>query len=153
MVFDIEDPTNFYWYNDYSPIVPGTPPNWVFPLAWTIIFACISLAMTRFQDEQLGKFGWPKDAVTILITFHVISILAWYNLFFGMRAFTSALFATMVIFSTGLALFVIFGQQHNWASFGLFVFPNIWYLYALILTSRWVELKSKNATSGYNQLR
>lgn len=68
----------------YDEIVkPGfAPPSWVFPVAWTILYAAmsVSLWLTIRKDE-------PSRATTLLYALQLMVNLAWPFIFFTLRAF------------------------------------------------------------------
>ncbi len=69
------------WYEALEK-PPWTPPNWVFPLVWTVLYGMIAAA---------GWIIWrtaPGDAVTLPIAVWGVQILfnaAWSPVFFGLR--------------------------------------------------------------------
>ena len=72
--------TNSEWYQSVKPTI--TPPNWVFPIVWNILFFLIALSL---------YFAWinskKKDKIKIVIVFGVNLFLnvLWSFLFFFLK--------------------------------------------------------------------
>jgi tryptophan-rich sensory protein len=92
------------WYNAIKPGI--TPPNIVFPIVWTTLFALISLSIyfswTNAKDEQ-------KDRVIIFYAINLILNILWTVFFFGMKQTGIALFEIAVLWISVLSLMII-----NW---------------------------------------
>lgn len=91
--------TNTDWYNSIKPSI--TPPNFVFPIVWNILFILIALSLyfscTNSEDK---KTKW-KVRIVFLINF-VLNIL-WSVIYFGLKnpktAFVEIIFLWFSIIS------------------------------------------------------
>ena len=92
------------WYNTIKPSI--TPPNIVFPIAWTTLFILIALSMyfswVNAKDNQ-------KDRVTLFYAINLILNILWTVIFFGMKQTGVALFEIAVLWISVLSLMII-----NW---------------------------------------
>ncbi|MEM9837971.1 MAG: TspO/MBR family protein [Pseudomonadota bacterium] len=68
------------WYKGLAK-PSWTPPNWVFPVVWTILFAMMAIAGWRVW-KAAGVEAWPSLALFVL---HLGVNAAWSYLFFGRR--------------------------------------------------------------------
>ena len=74
------DAVNSDWYLDNKPTI--TPPNYVFPIAWTVIYVLIALSLYLVFVSKKSKDR------KILIKWFIINLmfnLLWSVFFFGMR--------------------------------------------------------------------
>lgn len=68
------------WYANLHK--PGwTPPNWAFPLVWSVLFCAIAVSGWLVW-EAAGVSAWPALTLYLL---HLIVNAAWSFLFFGMK--------------------------------------------------------------------
>ncbi|MCX6741875.1 MAG: tryptophan-rich sensory protein [Candidatus Pacearchaeota archaeon] len=92
------------WYDTIKPSI--TPPNIVFPIAWTTLFILIALSMyfswINAKDNQ-------KDRVTLFYAINLILNILWTVIFFGMKQTGVALFEIAVLWISVLSLMII-----NW---------------------------------------
>jgi translocator protein len=115
------------WYESIKPSI--APPNWVFPIVWTVLFylIAVSLYYSWIDNERKNK---KKVIVYYGINF-VLNIL-WSYLFFKMQ---SPRFALLEIFILWLSIFVLIG--FNWRKSrkaAYFLIPYlIWVSFAIIL--------------------
>ncbi|MCU0800299.1 MAG: tryptophan-rich sensory protein [Rhodobacteraceae bacterium] len=66
------------WYRSLNKPV-WTPPDWLFPLAWTTLYLCMSLAAMRVA--QLPGTGLALALWSVQIAFNTL----WTPVFFGLR--------------------------------------------------------------------
>lgn len=92
------------WYETIKPSI--TPPNWVFPVVWTILFFLIGLSL---------YYSWTcshKDDKNKLIAYYSINFLLnilWSYLYFGAH---NVLFALLDLFVLWVS--IIFLIAFNW---------------------------------------
>jgi len=72
--------TNTTWYQQIKPSI--TPPNWVFPIAWNILFILIAVAL-YFSLIKL-KSRTKKFVIGIYATNFILNVL-WSLLFFKLH--------------------------------------------------------------------
>ena len=102
-----------------------TPPNWLFPVAWTILYFMIALAgwqiwETPGADTQLPLAAW---GVQLLLN------AFWSYIFFGRKQIGLAL-AEIVLLWIAIAAFIILAWDINRTAAWLFVPYLIWVSYA-----------------------
>jgi tryptophan-rich sensory protein len=79
------------WYT--TLVKPSfNPPNWAFPVAWTLLFALMGVAFWRILRTPVGT-PWRPAAVALFVTQLVLNV-AWSVAFFGAH---SPLFGMCVI--------------------------------------------------------
>jgi translocator protein len=119
--------TNTEWYNSIKPSI--TPPNYVFPIVWNILFFLIAISL-YISWTNSNKNQKEKIALVFGINF-VLNIL-WSVLYFGMQnpllAFYEIIFLEISIFSMIYTTYKI-----NKASSYLLIPYFIWVGFAMIL--------------------
>lgn len=93
----------------YAALVrPGiTPPDWVFPVAWSALYVLMGLALAMIinaRGSRLRGLGIALFVVQLLLN------LAWSPLFFGMHQVSSALILLVAIFVAALVTTLVFGR-------------------------------------------
>lgn len=73
--------TNSEWYQNIKPEI--TPPNFVFPIIWNILFLLISISLYLAWTNSKTKKQKKKVAIVFGINF-ILNIL-WSFLFFGLK--------------------------------------------------------------------
>jgi benzodiazapine receptor len=96
-----------------------TPPDWVFPVAWTTLYLCMSLAAMRIA--QSGDAGAPQALGfwTIQITLNAL----WSPVFFGLRRMRAALIVVSLLW-LAVALTMVAFFRIDWIA-GLLFLPYI----------------------------
>jgi tryptophan-rich sensory protein len=116
--------TSTEWYESIKPSI--TPPNWVFPIVWNILFFLIALAFYF----TLLKGNKSRVAVVFAINF-ILNIL-WSVLYFGLKNPLLAFIEIIVLWFSILYL-VIFSFKIDKKA-GWFLLPYlIWVSFAAIL--------------------
>lgn len=72
---------NSLWYDSIKPKI--TPPNWVFPLVWNILFLLIAISL--FFAWTRAKNKKEKIKVGFLFGINLFLNILWSFLFFGLR--------------------------------------------------------------------
>ena len=72
------------WYDDLSKPV-WTPPNWLFPIAWTALYIAIAVAAARVAP--LEGSAYPMACWALPIALNTL----WTPIFFGLRRLRAAL--------------------------------------------------------------
>ena len=68
-----------------------TPPDWVFPLTWTLLYACMALAAARVAPLPGSEYAMAFWAIQI--TFNGL----WSPVFFGLKRIRGALMVVAVL--------------------------------------------------------
>ncbi|MBE5804643.1 MAG: tryptophan-rich sensory protein [Clostridiales bacterium] len=81
---------------------PGfAPPGWVFPVAWTILYAAMSVSLWLAIRKDA-----PSRATIVLYAVQLIVNLAWPFIFFTMQAFGLAFWWLLLLLALVLCLMV-----------------------------------------------
>jgi benzodiazapine receptor len=89
------------WYERLDK--PGwTPPNWLFPIAWTLLYIAISVAAARVGTQVGSAFGLALWALQIALN------TLWTPVFFGLRRMGAALVVLSGLWLAVAATTVIF---------------------------------------------
>ena len=119
--------TNSEWYNSVRPSI--TPPNWVFPVVWNILFFLIALSL---------YIGWinanKKDKSKIALVFGINLFLNifWSILYFGLKNPTLAFFELILLWIS-IIFMLTTTYKINKKSFYLLIPYFIWVSFAGVL--------------------
>ncbi len=117
------------WYRSLSK-PSWTPPNWLFPLAWALLYVMIAVA---------GWLIWitPHESRTLILGIWVAQLLlnaAWSYIFFGRHEIAWGLADILALWATILA-FVIAAWPASHSASQLFIPYLIWVSYAAALNA------------------
>jgi translocator protein len=122
------------WYADLSK--PGwTPPNWLFPPVWTVLYIMIGVA---------GWLVWttPHESRTLLLALWSAQLLlnaAWSYIFFGRHEIALGLIDILALLAF-IAAFIVIAWPVNRAAAWLFIPYLLWVSYASALNgSIWLK--------------
>jgi len=116
--------TSTEWYDSIRPSI--TPPNWVFPIVWNILFFLIALAFYF----TLLKGDKTKVAVAFAINF-ILNIL-WSALYFGLKDPLLAFIEIIILWVSILYMMMLSFKIDKKA--GWFLLPYLlWVSFAAIL--------------------
>lgn len=120
------------WYDRLAKPI-WTPPSWLFPIAWTILYAMIAIA---------GWLVWWVDGIGLALGIWVVQLVlnaAWSWLMFGRRDIAGA-----AVDVTGLwlsiAAFIAVAWPASETAAWLFVPYLVWVSYAAALNIRILQL-------------
>jgi len=113
-----------------------TPPDWVFPVAWTTIYVLMGLALAMIIHARGSRLRGPAIATFAV---QMVANLIWSPLFFGMHQVFWSLIVIGVMFVLALATTFLFGRIRISAAL-LFVPYLAWLVYAGVLTYKISEL-------------
>lgn len=106
------------WYRDLNK-PPWTPPDWMFPVVWTLLYLSAAYAATRVAPLEGSQYGMAFWAMQI--AFNTL----WTPIFFGLKRIKAAL-VVMVGLWTGVAGTTIAFFQLDWIAGALFVPYLVW---------------------------
>ena len=109
-----------------------TPPNWVFPVAWTSLYVLIGLALAMIIHARGAPLRWLGVG---LFAAQFALNLAWTPLFFGMHRVDTALLVIVAMLGMGIATTIVFGRIRTAAAW-LMVPYLVWISFAGVLTWR-----------------
>lgn len=105
------------------------PPDWAFPIAWTILYVMIGFALAIILNAR----GAPQRMLGVgLFGVQLALNLLWSPLFFGKHEVTNAFYLILLIFVAALATTFIFGRIRKAAAW-LMVPYLAWLSFASIL--------------------
>jgi translocator protein len=123
------------WYDALAKPA-WTPPDWVFPPVWSLLYIAIGVAGWLIFTRPTG--GWPR-----LLWFAQLLLNAgWSWLFFGVNRPALALAEIIVLLGTILALLALLAVRQRLA-FWLLVPYALWVSYALSLNAGIVWLQAQ----------
>ena len=117
-----------HWYQALVKPV-GTPPDWVFPVAWTLIYILMGLALAIVLNARGSRFRGPAIA---LFAVQLVVNLLWTPLFFGLHKVWPAVAVIALLFVLATATTMLFGRVRSLA--GWLMVPYLaWLVYAGLL--------------------
>jgi len=115
--------TNSDWYNTIKPSI--TPPNWVFPVVWNILFFLIGIS---FYFVLISK---NKKAAAFFIANFALNIL-WVLFYFQLKNPLLAFYEILVLWISIILLFNITWKINKKAFY--FLIPYfVWVSFAVLL--------------------
>ena len=107
-----------------------TPPDWVFPVAWTTIYVLMGLALALILNARGSRYRWP--AVGLFFAQLAIN-LVWTPLFFGAHQVLVAAIAIAAMLALTIGTAILFGKIRSIAAW-LLVPYMVWISFAGLLT-------------------
>ena len=107
---------------------PLTPPSWLFPVVWTILFALMAYGAARVYDSV--NSAMPR---AILVYFIQLTMNFWWCvLFFGFRLYLFAFIWLVLLWLAVLVMIVLFYRIDKKAGL-LQIFYLLWLTFAAYL--------------------
>lgn len=121
---------NSSWYESIKPSI--TPPNYIFPIVWTILFILIAISLYFALTSGQGKK--EKGRVLVLFSINLILNVLWSFLFFYMRNVKIAFIDLILLWLSILYLIIFLWKIEKKAS--LLLLPYlIWVGFAGVLNA------------------
>lgn len=108
----------------------ATPPDWVFPVAWTGIYILLGLSLAMILNARGSGL---RGAAIVLFAVQMAANLVWSPVFFGMHQVTWALGVIAAMFGLTAATIVLFARIRMAAAW-LLVPYLAWIVFAGYLT-------------------
>lgn len=108
----------------------ATPPDWVFPIAWGLIYVCLGLAVALVLHAR-GARG--RAAGVSAFTATLLLSAAWMPVFFGAHRLSAATAVALGMVGLGTLTAVLFGRVRPLAAWLMVPFL-VWISYAAVLT-------------------
>ena len=105
---------------------PLTPPGWVFPVVWTMLYVLMGLALATVFNAR-GAHG--RGVAIALFAAQLMVSLAWTPVFFGMHRVRAALFILAAILGLAIGATGAFGRVRQAAAW-LMVPYLVWISFA-----------------------
>jgi translocator protein len=88
------------WYASLSKPA-WTPPSWVFPVAWNVLYALMAISLWRLWERARAHVAGARRAMRLFLTQLALNA-AWSPIFFGLHAIVAwlAIIITLAIVLT-----------------------------------------------------
>lgn len=130
----IRDSTALYNQTIIQP--PFSPPDWVFPVVWTILFALMGIGAARVYLAP------PSNARSLGLNLFIAQLIVnffWSPIFFNAQAFGFAFFWLLLLLGLVLWMIVAFRKVDPlaaklqipyliWLTFAAYLNLGVWYL-------------------------
>lgn len=118
---------NSSWYQSIKPSI--TPPNWVFPIAWNILFFLISLSLYLSLVSAKKKFRLKLE---IVFGVNLLLNIFWSFFYFFLKKPVFAFFDLILLWLSIIAMIYIAAKADKKSA--LLLFPYLlWVTFAGIL--------------------
>ncbi len=108
---------------------PLTPPQWVFPVVWTVLFALMGIAAARYSLATEGKGrGFTLFVVQLVVNFF------WPLFFFNLQKYGFALFWLVLLWLLVLGTILAFYREDKLAAWLLMPYLA-WLTFAFYLNA------------------
>ena len=119
--------TNTDWYQSIKPKI--TPPSYIFPIVWNILFFLISLSLYFSWKDSNKK---QKNNLAILFGINFLLNILWSIIFFEMKLPIISFFELILLWISTLLLIISTNKINKLASFLLYPYI-LWLTFAGIL--------------------
>ena len=110
-----------------------TPPNWVFPVAWNILYAFMAISIWRLWERARQSTPRASRAIVLFLVQLALNA-AWSPMFFGLHAIRTGL-AIIVALAIVLTATIISAHRVDRLAAWLLVPYLAWILYAASLNA------------------
>jgi tryptophan-rich sensory protein len=111
--------TNSEWYKCIKSDL--TPPNYIFPIVWTILYIFLIICFKKVLDSK-------NNFIIIIFVINLILNVSWSYLFFYKKNVIGAFFNIILILLTSLLIY-----KENKEIRSLYIYYIIWISFASIL--------------------
>lgn len=92
---------------------PLNPPDWVFPVAWSLLYILLGLAVAIALNARGARWRWPAVAAFAI---EIVGLTVWQPLFFGAHKVAAAFLLIACLFLWGIVTTVAFGRVRRVAA-------------------------------------
>ena len=92
---------------------PLNPPDWLFPVAWSLLYVMLGLAVAIVLNARGARWRWPAVA---MFAGEIVGLMAWQPLFFGAHKVLAAFALIVVLLLWGIATTMVFGRVRRSAA-------------------------------------
>lgn len=117
------------WYQQIKPAI--TPPNIVFPIAWTVLFILIALSL--YFAWTSAKTKKEKTRIGIVFGINLVLNVVWSILFFGMKKPGYAFIEIILLWISIVSMMAV-TYNISKKSFWMLLPYLLWVTFATILT-------------------
>ena len=116
-------------YNIYAAKPPLTPPAWVFPVVWTILFGLMGVSAARISLSPPSR---AKSRAMAVFFLQLAANVLWSLLFFNLQAYGAAFLWILVLWLLIMGMILAFAQVDRPAA--LLQLPYLlWVTFAAVL--------------------
>ena len=118
---------NSEWYQNIKPVI--TPPNWVFPIVWNILFFLIGLSFYfALTSKKLNK----KNKILIISVFSINFLfnILWSFIFFTLKSPLFAFLELVFLLLPSIALMIYATEKVSKLSSNLLIPYLFWVTFA-----------------------
>jgi tryptophan-rich sensory protein len=126
--------TKIYMQSIQKP--PLSPPGWIFPVVWTILFALMGIGAARIW---LSPHTRERSRSLNLFISQLVINFFWSPIFFNLQAFGLAFFWLLLLWGLVLWMILTFRKTDNpaaklqipyllWLTFAAYLNIGVWYL-------------------------
>ncbi len=126
------------WYNSLN-ISILTPAGWVFPVAWTILYFLVGLALFLIMNKENPNHRYSKANAYILFAINIVFNALWSFAFFGAELPEVALIILTALIVTAIFMARSFARISKTA-FWLIVPYILWLMFAFYLNGMIIYL-------------
>ena len=120
--------TDSEWYDSIKPAV--TPPNWVFPIVWNILFILIALSL--YFSWIYARNKKAKKRITFAFGINFVLNILWSILYFGLKNPFAAFIEIFFLWAS--IIFMIYIAYNINRKAGYLLIPYLlWVSFAIIL--------------------
>lgn len=119
-----------------------TPPDWLFPVAWTALYVLMGLAVSLIIHARGARL---RGQAIALFGAQLAANLVWSPIFFGAHQVVNALLVIGLMFALALAATLVFGRIRSVAAW-LMVPYLVWIVFAGVLNFRIHQLNPNAET-------
>lgn len=124
------------WFNEFAAQPPLSPPEWVFPIVWAILYALMGISAARIWTAPESK---PREWSLNLFIGQLILNFFWTLVFFNARAYGIASVWIVVLWAVVLAMILTFRKVDSaaawlqipylaWLTFASYLTFGVWLL-------------------------
>jgi tryptophan-rich sensory protein len=122
----IGDTTKSPWYNCIKSSI--TPPNYIFPIVWTILYILIACALSISLNKNLND-------INILILLSLLFNISWSYLYFNKKVIVLSFINILILIVFAIIIIMISYKTKEY-KITLFISPYLlWICYASILNA------------------
>jgi tryptophan-rich sensory protein len=122
---------NLAWYESLAK--PGfTPPDWAFPVAWTILFALMAVSLWRIVAVSGGWIAGNRALIPFAV--QLILNIGWSFAFFGQQS-PAAGFGVIALLIPAIVWTILAFRQKDSLAAWLLAPYLVWVIYAAILNA------------------
>ena len=109
-----------------------TPPNWVFPVVWNILYAMMGVSLWLLWDR--GREGLARNTAIVLFLVQLALNAAWSPVFFALHQ-TRAALAIIILMTIAIAGTIVAAWRTQGAAAWLLMPYLAWVIYACSLNA------------------